>query len=362
MPNLLRKKTNIQNKDILIDRKNLKNLKIDVEGRDFLAGFNEPSFRFSRQDLKVGDLDSKLNARLPSYFLPLIAVARKQPVRPRLYIVSGLNMALKWNAQNDHQKTIMLIDDNLKMDFLKTFFEEFFYDNFSIIEYVVAQDPIKISDTKLLSLWNVLERRYPEEIRQLKLELAKFKRSQLFNSTELSEEAKEFLSSQNEDLIGAFKYAVAHLFVMADINFEGNYVHNPIGYVTVGGPTEKTFNSIRQLALQVLQDIADLLFEREVIYKDNLRLVVTSENHAPVPYNGYFESYGYGKKRLAEVTFENGEVLDFYNRYPRLKPDMDFLYEFIPKEQYEKFWNTYRDRYIDLKARYREAYKMIEDF
>ena len=29
---------------------------------------------------------------------------------------------------------------------------------------------------------------------------------------------------------------------MADINFEGNYVHNPIGYLTVGGPTEKACN------------------------------------------------------------------------------------------------------------------------
>jgi len=349
-------------KDIVVSRQKLNKRKLDVGGRDLLVGFNEPSFRFSNKQLTEPDLDAKLNARLPSYFLPLVAVAQRQQRRPRMFVVSGLNMALKWNAGNDRQKTIMLINNYLKLDFLRTFFETFFSDDFSVIEYVVAQDPIKITDAKLLALWKILERRYPEEITDLKLTLAKYKRPKLFANKRLSEEAKSFLNSQDRELIGAFKYAVAHLFVMADINFEGNYVHNPVGYITVGGPAEKSFNVIRDLALRVLKDIAELVFERDVIYKDNVRLVVENKSHAPVPYNGYFRTYGDNKLELAEVTYENGASLDFYEDNSKLKPDMNYIYEFIPKEQYKKFWSDYRERYLDLKKRYREAYHLAEDF
>lgn len=363
MTNILTRKTGVKKrKDIYIARKDLGKAKLNAEGRDFLIGFNEPAFRFSRHNLEEGDLDSKLNARLPSYFLPAVAVARKQSARPRLYLVSALNIALKWNARTERQKKIMMIDNNLKMDFLRSFFEEFFSDDFSIIEYVVAQDPIKVSDAKLISLWKVLERRYPEEIAEIKLTLARYKRPQLFNTEILSDQANKFLSSRDEDLIGAFKYAVSHLFVLADINFEGNYIHNPTGYLTIGGPTEKSFNMIRELALKVLEDIAEVVFEREVIYKDNLRLVVDSKNHSPVPYNGNFDSYGNDKLKLAEVTFENGEPLNFYDDRDKLRPDMDYIYEFVSKEQYEKFWNKYKNRYFELKKRYREAYNLKEDF
>jgi hypothetical protein len=349
-------------KDIVVSRQKLNASKWDIGGRDLLIAFNEPAFRFSKKNLLEADLDAKLNARLPSYFLPLVTVAAKQPKRPRMFIVSGLNMALRWNAQDDHQKIIMMINNYLKLDFLRVFFETFFPDKFSIIEYVVGQDPIKLSDDKLMLLWRILERRHPEQIEDLKLTLAKYKRPHLFGGNKLSPEAKAFLNSQDKDLTNAFKYAVVHLFLMADINFEGNYIHHPVGYLTVGGPTEKAFNSIRDLAFGVLQDIAELVFDREVIYKDNVRLIVETEPHSPVPYNGYFRSYGNNKLELAEVTYENGAGMDFYDDYDKLKPDMNYIYEFIPKERYQEFWLSYRGRYFDLKQRYREAYKLTEDF
>ena len=99
------------------------------------------TFRFSQHGLSEADLDSKLNARLPSYFY-LITIAKEQHRRPRLYVISGLNMALKWNAQTERQRKIMMIDNNLKLDFLRTFLEKYFYDDFSMVEYVIAQDPI----------------------------------------------------------------------------------------------------------------------------------------------------------------------------------------------------------------------------
>lgn len=349
-------------KDIVISRKKLSRRRLDIGGRDLLVGFNEPAFRFSKKQLAEPDLDAKLNARLPSYFLPLVTVAQGQSRRPRMFVVSGLNMALKWNARTDRQKTIMLINNYLKLDFLRTFFETFFPDDFSVIEYIVAQDPIKITDDKLLALWKILERRYPGQIDELKMTLARYKRPQLFGNKKLSDEAKTFLNSQDKELLDAFKYAVAHLFVMADINFEGNYVHNPVGYLTVGGPAEKTFNTIRELALRVLHDIAELVFERDVICEDNIRLIVEEKSKVPVPYNGYFQSYGEDKLKLVEVTYENGENLDFYDGYEKLKPDMDYIYQFVSKDRYRQFWFDYKDRYMDLKRRYREAYGLAEDF
>jgi hypothetical protein len=359
MPTLLQKKTK---KDIVIQRRQLHKAKIDAGGRDFLIAFNEPAFRLSHKGADEEDLDSKLNARLPSYFLPTVDIARKQSVRPRLYVVSGINMALRFNARSERQRKVMLIDNNLKLDYLRNFFDKFFSDDFSIIEYVVAQDPIKISDAKLISVWKVLERKHPEEIDKLKLTLAKYKRPKLFSDRSISNKAEQFLMVQNDDLIGAFKYAVSHLFVMADINFEGNYIHNPIGYLTVGGPTEEVFNTIRELALKILEDIAEVIFERDVIYKDNIRLIVDSQNNAPVPYNGNFESYSSHKLRLAEVTYENNEPLSFYESRDKLRSDMDYIYSLVGKNEYEKFWNNYKSRYFELKNRYREAYHLSEDF
>ena len=349
-------------RDVTVSRHKLATHRLDIGGRDLFIAFNEPAFRYSQRHLLEADLDSKLNARLPSYFLPAVALARVQTRRPRLFIVSGLNMALKYNAQSDRQKTVMMIDNHLKLDFLRSFFETFFLDDFSVVEYVVAQDPIKITDEKLLALWKVLERRYPEHVQELKLTLARYKRPHLFNSASLSDEALAFLNSKDQDLLGAFKYAVSHLFAMADINFEGNYIHNPVGYVTIGGPTEKVFNQIRDLALSVLQDIAELVFERDVIYKDNIRLVIENSSGTPVPYNGNYRTYGERKLELAEVTYENEKGLDFYDQYEKLASDMEYIYQFVPRERYWQFWQAYRARYFDLKRRYREAYKLAEDF
>ena len=347
--------------DVTVDRENISSQDIDFGDRDLLIAFNEPAFKRSDKSLQEGDLDAKLNARLPSYFLPMVEVSRRLQRRPRMFVVSGLNMALKWNAENDHQRKVMMIDNNLKIDFLRRFFERFFPDDFSVIEYIVAQDPVKINESKLLGLWQVLERRYPEQIADLRYALAKYKRPRLFGGEKLSEEAKEFLGSQDQELINAFKYAISHLFVMADINFEGNYIHNPVGYVTVGGPNEKVFNKLRSLAYSVIQDVAEIVFERDVIFEDNLRLVIETESKAPVPYNGSFRSRG-DKTFYDEVTFENGESLVFYGEHEKLKPDLDYIYSFISREEYESFWNEYRERYFDLKERYKEAYQVTGDF
>lgn len=351
-------------KDIVIPRDELAKSKLDIGGRDILIAFNEPAFKFSSKNLAEGDLDSKLNARLVSYFLSMVQIARMQSRRSRVFVISGLNMALLWNAKSERQKKIMMIDNYLKLDFLRKFFEEFFPDDFSVIEYAVSQDPIKISEDKLLALWKILERKYPSQINQLKLQLAKYKRPKLFiNRQELPDEITAFLNWKDQDIIGAFKYAISHIFAMADINFEGNYIHNQIGYLTIGGPTEKVFNVIRELTLKTLNDVAEIVFERDVIFMDNLRLVLETGNGAPLPYNGYFESYGNDKFRLVEVTYENGETLDFYDQHEDLKPDMEYIYKnFIPRKEYEKFWNSYRERYFDLKNRYREAYGLEEDF
>lgn len=348
-------------KNNILKRSDLKNFSIDIGGRDILIAFNEPAFRFSREDLLEGDIDSKLNARLVSYFLPAVEIARKQKRRPRMFIVSGLNMALKWNAKNEKQKKIMTIDNNLKMDFLREFFNKFFPNDFSIIEYVVAQDPIKIPEDKLLSLWKVLERRYPEQIAELKLTLAKYKKSRLFSNKELSEEALSFLNSNDIDLINAFKYAIAHIFALGDLNFEGNNIHNSIGYLTIGGPTEKPFNILRELSLKVLQDIAEIIFERDVLYLDNIKMIIENEKNNPVPYNGFFKSTS-NKTELVEVTFENEEPLSLYDNHQKLKGDMEYLHTLISKNEYAEFWNGYKKRYFELKERYREAYDLKEDF
>ena len=83
--------------------------------------------------------------------------------------------------------------------------------------------------------------------------------------------------------------------------------------------------------------------------------------HAPVPYNGYFVSYGTHKLRLAEATYEGTKNhYNFMMAICELQPDMDYIYEFIPKQRYKEFWESYRNRYFELKKRYREAYGLNE--
>lgn len=352
-----------KNNQAIIKKDELSNYKIDIKGRDIIIGFNEPSLKFSKKSLEANKLDSKLNARLISYFLPAVEIAKMQKKRPRLYIVSGLNMALKWNASNEKEKKIMMIDNNLKFDFLKTFFENFFPDAFSVIEFIVVQDPLKIPEEKLFSLWKRIEKNHPNETQEIKLTLARFKRPKLFNTETLSEEANLFLNSQNMDLINALKYAVSHLFALGDVNFEGNYIHNPTGYLSIGGEQEKIFNKVRNYAHEILRDFGELIFEREIILKNNLKLILESKEKVPPAYNGAYRYRGDRKLELDEVTYENKRTLDFYDSHKKLKFEMQYIYKnFISKDIYENFWKSYEKKYFDLKSRYREAYRLEEDF
>ena len=66
---------------------------------------------------------------------------------------------------------------------------------------------------------------------------------------------------------------------------------------------------------------------------------------------------------MNEVTFENNLNLNFYNKDEKMKEEMEFMYRnFISKDKYQSFWDSYRKRYFKLKKRYREAYKLKDDF
>lgn len=350
-----------KNGQITIKREDLKNDIFDIGGRDIIIGFNEPAFKSSQKD-ELPDLDSKLNARFITYFLPAVEVAKAQKRRPRLMLVSGLNIALKWNAHTENEKKIMMINNNLKFDFLKEFFNYFFPESFSIIECIVAQDPIKINEDKILELWKMIEEKYPDEIRQIKLELARFKNPKLFNGSVLSDEAEVYLKEQESDLFSSYKYAIAHIMVLGDINFEGNYIHNPIGYLSIGGQQEKTFNIIRKCATEVLKKDVLNIFDRSIIHKDNLKLITENKEKTPPPYNGYYRKNG-DRTFLDEVTYENGLSLDFYDEHKKLKYEMEYMYEnLVSKQAYKDFWTNYQSRYFDLKNRYKEAYNLDIDF
>lgn len=348
------------NNQMVVQRAELAHTKIDIHGRDIIIGFNEPSFKMSHKN--SADIDSKLNARLITYFLPSVQIARMQSKRPRLILVSGLNVALKWNANSEEEKKIMTINNNLKFDFLRCFFEKFFPETFSIIECVVAQDPIRISEEKLLHLWQIIEKKYPEEIYEIKFQLARFKKPKLFNQTNLNNEAKEYFSSNDSDLLNSFKYAISHLLALADISFEGNFIHNPVGYLSIGGYQEKTFNVIRIFAYEILKDMGENFFGKKVILKNNLKLIIENEEKTPPPYNGYYRKNG-DRLFLDEVTYENNESLDFYDSHRKLKFDMEYMYlNFVQKIEYTEFWNQYKERYFELKDRYCEAFKVRNDF
>ncbi len=343
------------NKDIVVKRAELVQTPIDTEERTLIIGFNEPKFR----ELQTEELDSKLNARLVTYFLPAVLIARMQKKRPRFFISSGLNMALKWNARNDEQKAIMIANNALKIDFLKTFFETFFPNDFSLIECIVAQDVLKVPEEKFLNLWKIVEKKYHEELKEVRFQLSKFLHPKQFNTQtydELTPEQKEKLEEVDASI--AFKYAIGHSFVFADMNFEGNYVHNKNGYVSIGGDQEIFFNKVRILALEVLKESGEMLFDRKVIVHQNTHIVLTHEHKAAPPYIGQYD-----KKDCLEVTYENGRDISFYNSQEKLKEGMDLMYkELLPQVKYEQFWADYQKRYFDLKARYKEAYQIREDW
>lgn len=348
-----------KSKELIIPREALKSSKIDIQDKTIVVGFNEPKFRKSKDNLLEGDIDSKLNARFISYFLPAVEVSRMQKKRTRLIIISGLNFAMQFNAENEKQKAIMAADNYIKIDFLKKFFESFFPNDFSLIETFVSQDILKIPESKLLDLWNLIEKNHPNDIKEVKFQLTKFLYPKLFNAktfNELSEKQKEDFAKA--DASTAFKYAIGHLFVFGDINFEGNYIHNPIGYVSIGGEHEEIFNKVRDLAGETIQDFAENFFGRKIIVKDNYRIVLQNKFKVPPPYSGMFE-----KDELAEVTYENGRSLDFYDTNKKLSDQMVYIYEnLISKEEYAKFWNEYKTRYFDLKVRYKEAYGIGEEW
>jgi hypothetical protein len=347
------------NNQMILKRENLQDAKIDIGGRDIIIGFNEPSFKISSGS-KKSDLDSKLNARLITYFLPAVEIARMQNKRPRLILVSGLNVALKWNASTEEEKKIMTINNNLKFDFLNRFFDKFYPETFSIIESVVAQDPLKIDEDKLLKLWEAIEQKYPDEIFEIKFQLARFKKPKLFNQANLSDEAKKYLESNDPELFNSFKYAISHLLALADINFEGNFIHNPIGYLSIGGYQEKTFNKIRTYAFELLKSYKEDFWGRKVIIKNNLKLIIENKEHVPPPYNGYYRKNG-DRLFLDEVTYENNRSLDFYDNHKKLKFEMEYMYKnLLQKIDYSKFWDEYRERYFGLNARYREAFNLKE--
>src|SRR3989344_5942484 len=88
---------------------------IAIGGQDLIIGFNEPTFKKSVETLDFGDLDSPLNARLITYFLPVVQIAEMQKERPRLIIVTGINAALRYNANTEEEKKIMYRNNILKM-------------------------------------------------------------------------------------------------------------------------------------------------------------------------------------------------------------------------------------------------------
>ena len=83
--------------EIPVSRSELKNRHIDIGERTLIIGFNEPRFKKSKKNLEIGDIDSKLNARMITYFLPAVEIARMQNKRPRYFVMSALNSALKYS-------------------------------------------------------------------------------------------------------------------------------------------------------------------------------------------------------------------------------------------------------------------------
>jgi len=348
-----------QSKQIILPRKDLKAAEIDAEERALIIGFNEPSFRKSRKVLAEGDLDAKLNARFITYFLPAVEISRMQKKRPRFFIISGLNMALKWNAQNEAQKAIMIASDAIKFDFLRHFFETFFPNDFSIIEYVVPQDILKVPEAKFLALWHLVEKKYPHELKEIRFQLTKFLYPKQFNAKTYDALSKDQVAKlESIDASVAYKYAIGHLFTMGDLNFEGNYVHNLNGYLSIGGEHEFFFNKLRDLACETFKDLGQMLFDRQVIVKNNYRIVLQNNYMVPPPYNGMFDEKG-----LLEVTYENAKTLDYYNGQEKVQDQLQYMYDnLVSRTEYKKFWDSYRERYLDLKARYKEAYGIHKDW
>lgn len=325
------------------DHDKLFSTKFDLEGRDIIIGFNEPAFKKSQDGLALGDLDSPLNARLLSYFLPAVQIARAQKKRPRLILITGINAALKYNAENEEQRKIMYRNNMLKLKFVEEALNKFFPATFSIIETRLAYDFMKIPEDKLDKLWQVFLKRFPERLAPLS------ERLKIFSSG-------GNLNYPNENkLRESFRYAVLHLFALGDVNLDYDFIHNKKGYCSVGEHQELIFNVVREIGYEILKDVGEVVFEREVHCFQNPKIVIEDKGRVPPAYNGAFRSNG-NKNWLDEVTYENDLPLSYYDSRPRLKPHMDYLYKIIPKKIFEEYWKNYRPRYMALKKRYNEAY------
>lgn len=339
----------------IIHRSQIAETPIDIEGKTLIVAFNEPKFRATKKE----QIDAKLNARFITYFLPAVQIAKKQEQRPRLYISSAINMGLMWNAQDGEEQKIMMANNNIKVDFLQHFFDTFFPDTFSLIEYIFPQDVLKVPESKFISLWNTIERKYVHELADVKFQLTKFLYPKTFNVKSIDDLSAEQIKLLHEiDASVAFKYAISHLFALGDVNFTGNYIHNPNGYVSIGGEQEEVFNKVRHLAFSLIEDCGELLFKKEMVLFDNYRIIVKDDFLAPVPYNGM-----YGQNELLEVTYENGRTLSYYDEQEKVTEQMQHMYkQIVSQEQYQHFWNQYRKRYFDLKERYREAYNITSNW
>ncbi len=314
---------------------------VDIGGRDIIIGFNEPAPKLGKGGNSIYSI---LNARFPTYFLPAIDIATQQKVRPQFYIVSGINVAMKWSASTEEERLIMLAHNKIKFDFLKSFLDTFYSGPFSNIEYIVSKDPLEISEQKLMQIWEIIERQNPDRAKELKEVFFKFKGDRMFDS-------------ESDSLMDSIKYAVSHLFAFGDINFEGNYYLNPKGFASIGERQEEYFNEVRNLAFEGLKANSNKIFDQPIISRDNVQIILEKDKNAPPSYNG--ATKGNSKRRvLDEVTYENNLELTYYDERPNLKPDMDYLYKHISKERYQRFWSDYHARYKILKSKYEETYKI----
>jgi len=346
----------IEKEQIVIQRNSISDKTLDIGGRDLLIGFSEPSLKKSDKCVERGDLDSKLNARLPSYFLPAVQIAQMQSKRPRLIIVSGVLASIKWNAQSDREKRMMLANYNLKAEFLKSFFDKFFKNVFSLVEFRISYDFLKISDKELDTTWSMLNDKYPEQVFGLKTKLLQFRHPKLFSSVVPGKDDLEHLFVEySEDMRDAFRYALIHLFAMGDVNIGWDFSHNKNGYCSIGEHNEQVFNVVREIGKEVLKDVLEKTLDQEVYSFENKKIVIDDVERMPPAYNGATRTVN-GKEEFDEVTYENERSLSYYSDRERLAPIMDNLYTIVPMKDYESFWNKFCPIYLDLKSRYAEAY------
>lgn len=341
-------------KELTLTHDNLFTTTLDLDGRDIVIAFNEPAFKATHKNA-TPTLDAKLNARILAYFLPAVQIAQTQKKRPRLIIVSAVNTALRWNAHSEHERKIMMADNELKVDFIVHAIEHFFPDTFSLVHVRQLNDFMKISERKLDLIWNIFEKRYPEEIQKLKHHFLRFKNPKAYTEILSGSDIEKVLHTHESVLRNAFRYAIVHLFGLGDINLSYDYIHNPKGYCSIGEHNEAVFNIIRKIGYTILKDIGEAIFDQEVFCFDNAKIVIKDEQNAPPPYNGASRTTN-GTTSLDEVTFENKLPLEYYDTRPRLSPSMQYLYRIIPQDIYVKYWDTYRGTYYEKKERLREAY------